>query len=71
MEGGDTRPATDPGQARQQSSVIAAALTPPQRRWKLHRRAVRHVGRGAHHVLRWFASFAAVLILVASLASGE
>ena len=26
---------------------------------------MRHVGRGAHHVLRWVASFAAVLILVA------
>ncbi len=37
----------------------------PRRRWRLHRRAVRHVGRGAHHLLRWFGSLAAVLILVA------
>lgn len=37
----------------------------PGRRWHLHRRAARHVGRGAHHVLRWFGSLAAVVILVA------
>ncbi len=38
----------------------------PHRRWRLHHhRAVRHVGRGAHHLLRWFGSLAAVLILVA------
>ncbi len=35
------------------------------RRRRLHRRAARHVGRGAHHLLRWFASLAAVLILLA------
>lgn len=41
-------------------------LRPPwYRHWHLHRRAARHVGRGAHHVLRWFGSIAAVLILAA------
>ncbi|HEV8678597.1 MAG TPA: AsmA-like C-terminal domain-containing protein [Stellaceae bacterium] len=30
-----------------------------------HRKAARHVGRGAHHLLRWFASFAAVMSLIA------
>ncbi len=38
------------------------AAPPP---WLLHHRAVRHVGRGAHHLLRWFGSLAAVLILIA------
>ena len=31
----------------------------------MHRRAARHVGRGAHHVLRWLGSFAAIVILIA------
>ncbi len=31
----------------------------------MQRRAARHVGRGAHHLLRWFASLAAVVILIA------
>jgi hypothetical protein len=34
----------------------------------LHRRAARHVGRGAHHITRWLGSFAAVLILAALFA---
>jgi hypothetical protein len=38
---------------------------PPRRRPLLHHRAVRHAGRGAHHLLRWFGSLAAVLILIA------
>ena len=37
----------------------------PLRRWLPHHRTVRHVGRGAHHLLRWFGSLAAVLILIA------
>jgi len=37
----------------------------PRRRWLPHRRTVRHVGRGAHHLLRWFGSLAAVLIHIA------
>ncbi|MFI4948600.1 MAG: DUF3971 domain-containing protein [Alphaproteobacteria bacterium] len=45
--------------------MIAEPDTPPRRPWLLHHRAVRHVGRGAHHVLRWFGSLAAVLILFA------
>ena len=45
--------------------MTPAAQTRPRRRWRLHHRTVRHVGRGAHHVLRWLGSFAAVLILVA------
>ncbi len=36
-----------------------------RRRRRLHHRAARHVGRGAHHLLRWFGSLAAVLILLA------
>jgi Protein of unknown function/AsmA-like C-terminal region len=49
---------------------VAAGLDPrqdprPRRRWLPHRRTVRHVGRGAHHLLRWFGSLAAVLILIA------
>ena len=39
----------------------------PRRRWLPHHRTVRHVGRGAHHLLRWFGSLAAVLILLALL----
>ena len=31
----------------------------------MHHRAARHVGRGAHHLLRWFGSLAALLILAA------
>lgn len=38
---------------------------PGRRRWLLHHRVVRHVGRGAHRLLGWFASLAAVLILLA------
>jgi hypothetical protein len=51
---------------------VAVVVTHPRagvrrhhRRWHLHRRAARHVGRGAHHVLRWCGSLAAVVILVA------
>ena len=44
--------------------MIAGPLALPRRR-SLHRRAARHVGRGAHHLLRWFGSLAAVLILAA------
>ncbi len=53
---------TAKAQARLQAKRQAAA--PPRRRRLFHHRAARHVGRGAHHVLRWLASFAAVLILV-------
>jgi hypothetical protein len=46
-------------------AAVAQPEAPPRRRRLLHHRAVRHVGRGAHHVLRWFGSLAAVLILFA------
>ncbi len=46
-------------------AAVAEPQTPPHRRWSLHRSAARHVGRGAHHILRWSASLAAVLILFA------
>jgi len=45
--------------------VAANPDAPPRRRRLLHHRTVRHVGRGAHHLLRWFGSLAAVLILIA------
>ncbi|MGE5271144.1 MAG: DUF3971 domain-containing protein [Thiohalocapsa sp.] len=48
--------------------VLVPAPAPAARRWHRHRRAARHVGRGAHHLLRWFGSLAAVLILVALVA---
>lgn len=51
-------PAREQEEAQQQPQ-------PTRRRWHLHRRAARHVGRGAHHVLRWIGAFAAVVILVA------
>lgn len=35
---------------------------------RLHRRAARQVGRGAHHVLRWVGGVAAVAILAAAIA---
>lgn len=41
------------------------APQPQRSRWHLHRRAARHVGRGAHHVLRWVGAFAAAIILIA------
>ncbi len=56
-----------PGQDLPIAVAVASPSTPAGRRWHWHRRAGRHVGRGAHHVLRWFASFAAVLILAALL----
>lgn len=43
---------------------LAEANNPPERQRPLHRRAARRVGRGAHHVLRWVGSFAAIVILV-------
>ncbi|MGH7061023.1 MAG: hypothetical protein ACREFH_11585, partial [Stellaceae bacterium] len=46
--------------------VRPAAGAPGHRhRWHLHRRAARHVGRGAHHLLRWFGSLAGIVILIA------
>jgi hypothetical protein len=45
--------------------VVVKPDTPPYRRRLLHHRAVRHVGRSAHHVLGWFASLAAIAILIA------
>ena len=56
-----------PVKTRRQGRPRATAVheAPPHRRRPLHHRAARHVGRDAHHVLRWFGSFAAVLILFA------
>ncbi|HTT78549.1 MAG TPA: DUF3971 domain-containing protein, partial [Stellaceae bacterium] len=65
-ERGEARPLAEPGQA---SPEPAAATPGPLRpRRALHRRAARHVGRGAHHVLRWAGAVAAVLILAAAFA---
>ena len=64
-EGGETRPDALPGQDLPKPAAVAEPQTPPHRRWSLHRSAARHVGRGAHHILRWSASLAAVLILFA------
>jgi hypothetical protein len=64
-EGGEVRPDAEPGQDLPEPAAIAEPQTPRHRRWSLHRRAARHVGRGAHHILRWSASLAAVLILFA------
>ncbi len=60
---GEACPQPEPGQGRREAAVESA----PRRR-PLHRRAARHVGRGAHHLLRWFGSIAAVLILAALFA---
>ncbi|HEX3954038.1 MAG TPA: AsmA-like C-terminal domain-containing protein [Stellaceae bacterium] len=45
-----------------ENTAESSAKSP--RRRPFHHRAARHAGRGAHHVLRWCGSIAAVLILV-------
>jgi uncharacterized protein YhdP len=51
-----------PSQGRPRRLNLVDAKTPTERK-PLHRRAVRRVGHGAHHLLRWIGAVAAVLIL--------
>jgi hypothetical protein len=67
-ERGEARPVADLGQDGPASAALVELPggLRPRRRWHLHRTAAaRHVGRGAHHLLRWVGAFAAVVIIAA------